>query len=178
MKIFVRTTHSYQSMALFVYYAICCVLLTACTVSSLVLEQGEPSEMTTATSTQAITALDLGQYQWQNRLLLIFAESAATPSVIGQRQRFADERAGFADRELLAFYLYDAGMGEADSRTVDPAATAQLRDKYDLVPGEFAVLLVGKDGGAKNRFTEPVDAEEIYSLIDAMPMRQREMQEE
>lgn len=132
----------------------------------------------TQISTEAITELDLSQYHWQNRLLLIFAESASEPAVVAQRQQFADERAGFADRELLTFYFYDASMGEADSYTVDPTVTAALRERYELAPGEFAVLLVGKDGGAKNRFEQPVAPEEIYSLIDAMPMRQREMRED
>jgi hypothetical protein len=41
----------------------------------------------------------------------------------------------------------------------------------------FAVLLIGKDGGLKNRFDAPVTVDEIFGLIDVMPMRMREMQE-
>lgn len=128
-------------------------------------------------TTQAVTKLELSEYRWQNRLLLIFAPSAAAPEVMAQRQRFAEQSTAFADRELLTFYLFDQGMGEADHYTVDPRATADLRDHFD-VTADFAVVLVGKDGGAKDRFTQPVAPDEIYALIDAMPMRQREMQEE
>jgi len=39
------------------------------------------------------------------------------------------------------------------------------------------VVLVGKDGGEKLRRGAAVDIDEIFSVIDAMPMRQREMEE-
>jgi hypothetical protein len=41
--------------------------------------------------------------------------------------------------------------------------------------GAFAAVLVGRDGGEKLRSAEPVPAEKLFDLIDAMPMRQREM---
>jgi len=37
--------------------------------------------------------------------------------------------------------------------------------------------LVGKDGGVKRSETTPVQATAIFEQIDAMPMRQQEMQE-
>ena len=39
------------------------------------------------------------------------------------------------------------------------------------------VLLIGKDGGVKLRSTEPVSTDELFALIDSMPMRRREMEE-
>ena len=40
--------------------------------------------------------------------------------------------------------------------------------------GAFAAVLVGRDGGEKFRSSEPVPAEKLFGLIDAMPMRRRE----
>jgi hypothetical protein len=34
---------------------------------------------------------------------------------------------------------------------------------------------VGRDGGEKLRSAEPVAPEELFDLVDAMPMRRREM---
>jgi len=39
------------------------------------------------------------------------------------------------------------------------------------------VILIGKDGELKLRKELPVELSEIFSVIDAMPMRQREMRE-
>jgi hypothetical protein len=41
----------------------------------------------------------------------------------------------------------------------------------------FSLSLVGKDGGEKLRSPRPVSPEELFALVDAMPMRQRERRE-
>lgn len=42
---------------------------------------------------------------------------------------------------------------------------------------EFAVVLIGRDGGEKFRSDDPVSVEELFSKIDEMPVRRREMRE-
>ena len=37
------------------------------------------------------------------------------------------------------------------------------------------MILIGKDGGEKQRWSEPVEPQEFFQIIDAMPMRQDEM---
>ncbi len=134
------------------------------------------TQPTTPQSTVS-TTVDLSQYRWQNRLLLIFAPAAESTQVAAQRQHFKGEDAALADRDLLIFYLFDRETGAADGKTVGPAATVDLRERLNVAT-DFAVLLVGKDGGVKNQFAEAVAPEEIYALIDVMPMRQREMRED
>ena len=41
----------------------------------------------------------------------------------------------------------------------------------------FAVVLVGRHGGTRFRSGEPVPAPHLFTRIDAMPMRRREMRE-
>ena len=43
-----------------------------------------------------------------------------------------------------------------------------------LSPSEFRLILIGKDGWIKLN-TRKTSLEEIFSLIDTMPMRQEEM---
>jgi hypothetical protein len=40
--------------------------------------------------------------------------------------------------------------------------------------GEFAAVLVGKDGTVKLNVHEPVSNGELFAIIDAMPMRAAE----
>lgn len=42
---------------------------------------------------------------------------------------------------------------------------------------DFAVLLVGKDGGVKRRANDPVNLNELFAQIDRLPMRRAEMEE-
>lgn len=82
------------------------------------------------------------------------------------------------------------GMGtprqaQLDALTAVPEALAE-RDIVLLVDGPgaaplhartgagFAVILIGKDGGIKQVWRDPVAPDDIFAVIDAMPMRQRE----
>jgi len=47
-------------------------------------------------------------------------------------------------------------------------------EKLSLSPSEFRLILFGKDGGIKLN-SRKTSLEEIFSLIDTMPMRQEEM---
>ncbi|RXK55345.1 DUF4174 domain-containing protein [Oleiharenicola lentus] len=41
----------------------------------------------------------------------------------------------------------------------------------------FTVTLIGKDGGEKLRRSTPLPPEELFALVDTMPMRREEMRE-
>lgn len=76
-------------------------------------------------------------------------------------------------------------QAQLDALTARPEALAE-RDIVLLVDGPgaaplrartgagFAVVLIGKDGGIKQVWRDPVAPDDIFAVIDAMPMRQRE----
>ena len=53
----------------------------------------------------------------------------------------------------------------------------QLTSLYQI-KNNFEVVLVGKDGGVKKKFYHTVSAVSIFEIIDAMPMRKREISEQ
>ena len=54
-------------------------------------------------------------------------------------------------------------------------ADGPLRKKLGVEKKGFAVVLVGKDGTVKQVWHDPVDPKKIFTIIDSMPMRQKEM---
>lgn len=68
---------------------------------------------------------------------------------------------------------------ELDERNIKVLREAKpgsaLRKSLGVAKRGFAVVLVGKDGGVKKVWRDPVDPKDIFTVIDAMPMRQREM---
>lgn len=50
-----------------------------------------------------------------------------------------------------------------------------LRASFETGKDEFALRLVGKDGGVKRASSTVVAMRDIYDQIDAMPMRQQEL---
>jgi hypothetical protein len=109
--------------------------------------------------------VNLSAYKGKNRLFLIFAPSAADEEYREQERRLAGQENGFEDRDLLALRLFE------------DASAAGLRNTLGVEAGRFAVVLVGKDGGEKARWSGPVSPREVFDRVDAMPMRRREMRE-
>ncbi len=122
-------------------------------------------------------AFDLNTYQWKNRLLLVFAPSENSPAYQRQMQLFQGQQAGFKERDLLLVELLTESTTRAYGQTLDDADVARVRSRFNVAPQDFQVILVGKDGTAKRRESNPIQPEVIFNEIDAMPMRQREMRE-
>ena len=51
------------------------------------------------------------------------------------------------------------------------SAAAIAKDVEGPKAGEFAAVLVGKDGTVKLRVAEPISADELFAILDSMPMR-------
>lgn len=98
------------------------------------------------------------------RRLLVFASGAASTALATQRRLLAGDAAALRERDLdVVEDVVDAGGGSA------------LRRRYAIAPGQFAVLLIGKDGGVKLRSDTPIAAARLTATIDTMPMRRDEM---
>jgi hypothetical protein len=52
----------------------------------------------------------------------------------------------------------------------------KLRETYRVENDTFATILIGKDGGEKLRSSKAISVSNIFDEIDAMPMRQDEME--
>ena len=122
-------------------------------------------------------SIDFTPYQWNNRLLLLFAGSPGQHAYREQQRTLARHRHDLVERDLLVFALFDEADGEGGGREIAPPQTYQLRQRYELEQGSFAVILVGKDGGEKLRFQTPVAAGDLFGLIDSMPVREQELQQ-
>ena len=112
---------------------------------------------------------ELESYRWKQRPLLVFSPSAGDSRRAVQIQRVEAERAAFDERGMVLLEIVAGGDDSADG--------AGLRARFHVDEAAFAAVLIGKDGTAKGRWTEPVEMRELWEVIDAMPMRQREMEQ-
>ncbi|RUR78708.1 DUF4174 domain-containing protein [Chlorogloeopsis fritschii PCC 9212] len=124
-----------------------------------------------------MSLFNLSEQQWKNRVLLVFAPSENHKAYQQQMQLFLEHKAGFADRDLVLVKVLAVGNNYVNERQIDESSTAKLRDRFGIGKEDFRVILVGKDGGVKRRDNAPVEAKAIFDEIDAMPMRQHEMQQ-
>ena len=125
--------------------------------------------------------LRLADHRWEHRPLLVFAPSADHEFLTAQEKALEGNDAGIRDRDMILVTVVEDGTSRlrmapsGDGRPLTEAAVRHLRDRFSVPPAAFRVLLVGKDGTEKQRSAEPVSICSIFDRIDAMPMRQREM---
>ena len=119
----------------------------------------------------------LKDYQWKHRLILAFSPSAQHPGHKALEKEIAVQAEEVMDRDLLVFQILESGETKLGNSSLPESSGYYLREKFSIKSGIFTVLLIGKDGGVKLRREGGVELDEILSLIDTMPMRQREMRE-
>ncbi len=125
---------------------------------------------------QSKTAFHLDNYQWHYRALLIFTPKSDYPAFQTQLAELESQKDGLCDRDLKLVSLVQNGKSYAEQTIISEPIAEQIRFQFAVEPEEFAVILVGKDGTQKHRYSHPILIEELLATIDAMPMRQYEMQ--
>ncbi len=120
-----------------------------------------------ALSPTGFAANNLNDLVWQYRVLLI-ESTAPRQQIFDYLQRFEAE---IEDRDIAWFII----EGEQISSSLSAGHwTAIKKDKQNLHCKQ-PVVLIGKDGGVK-ACEQVLEINTLFTLIDTMPMRQRERQ--
>lgn len=106
--------------------------------------------------TATTSAQKLSDFRWENRIVLIFGDDQQ--AISKQKETFDAKKNGFEERDLKVF--------------INPETKEMQKLRNET---GFEVILIGKDGGVKKRKTELMTTEELFGIIDSMPMRQSEM---
>jgi hypothetical protein len=122
-------------------------------------------------------SIDLDDYRWKNRVLLVFAESDKNPLYRDFMDAWSREKEGFGERDLLVFQILLQGRSEGPRGPLTSQQSNDLRDRFVIAGTSFGIVLIGKDGGVTLR-TGDANVAKIFGLIDSMPMRRAEMQQQ
>ena len=115
-----------------------------------------------------LQAAKLKDYLWKNRVIITFSASLKEPERLALQKQMEENACAFTDRNLVHIDLLQ-GSEEFDEMS-QHLSTA-------VSSSSFQLLLLGKDGGVKLR-SSTASLEDIFSLIDTMPMRRREMRDD
>jgi NADH dehydrogenase [ubiquinone] 1 alpha subcomplex assembly factor 1 len=112
--------------------------------------------------------------EWSERLLVVSAPDDLDAHTSLQLGRLLARAPDLDGRELRVVQLLGDRGGRLAGRTLGQRDVKELRRLW-VLPERWTMALVGKDGGVKARWSSPVDPDEIFALVDTMPMRQREV---
>jgi len=107
--------------------------------------------------------IDLADFQWVARPVVVFADSPQNPLFADQLQLLLDRVDDLALRDVVLI------------TDTDPEGRSALR--LSLRPRGFMLTIIGKDGEVEIRKPAPWSVREISRTIDKMPLRQREIRE-
>lgn len=109
---------------------------------------------------------DLSELRWKRRVLLAAPQPAPNDTIATLRANAPS----IDDRDLTWFVWTGASLETNYSGPVSDRIADAVRGRLQVDP----LLLIGKDGGIKLRAAQ-LDLDAIFTRIDSMPMRQREM---
>ncbi len=108
-------------------------------------------------------------YLWEKRIIVVLGDDEKIKSQ--QKIIFDEVIDELLDRDLIIFGLGGDTPPYLEDEDVD---LATLRDEFSL-SSDVNIALIGKDGSVKGKWRDPVTDDELFRLIDAMPMRIAEM---
>jgi len=111
-------------------------------------------------------------------IMSFFLLTNATEQLTGKRQLliFGQPQSQLVLQQLELLEKDAAGVEERDIIITLVAKENPIYKKYKVEASKrLTVILVGKDGGEKHRTHNVITAQQLFALVDAMPMRQAEM---
>lgn len=119
--------------------------------------------------------VELGNYLWKKRPLLLFAPSPNSPMYRSVSDSLSAHLDQIQERHMVIIEVFQNGLVRIDGKSDSRRTAESFRQQFSAKEGELTAILVGKDGGLKLRQSGSLDLGKIFSLIDTMPMRQQEM---
>ena len=112
---------------------------------------------------------DLNSLNWQNRIIIVNTLYPQSQVV----QRFKQRVTEIDDRHIVWFVIKNQQVLSNYPGKLSAKLLANIQNRYQVPPGMG--VLIGKDGRVKSQF-DFVNFDALFLQIDAMPMRQIEMQ--
>jgi hypothetical protein len=123
----------------------------------------------------------LGDLKWKNRVLLLDFPEGSGYNLSQLEKQIQRGKKNISNRDLVLFHIGDLGKtGRRYAEELSEDDRKSIRTKLKL--GERSelplIILIGKDGGIKAAQKKDFDLVKLFKLIDTMPMRKKEMEEE
>jgi len=117
---------------------------------------------------------DLSKHLWKNRLLLVLSDDTLAPDFLKQMESLRSDPDGLEERKLVVYKVTASEYQEGiNAREWIPSP--ELYKSYHKAGNTLEVVLIGLDGSVKHRADSLVPPSQIFSWIDAMPMRRQEL---
>ena len=123
--------------------------------------------------TLASSGQDLKNHQWKNRVLLIFSNEKNADNYNEQIKLLSEVKEELLERKIEVYSTTKTEF--IPNFKGNWKISNHLFKKYVSISKDFQVILIGLDGGIKLKEDRVLSMEKLFSIIDGMPMRRREL---
>lgn len=118
---------------------------------------------------------NLKKHKWDNRILIVKTSDVKAKQYQHQLKEFRNSDEDLMDRKIILYKVTGADFELIDYENSElnnsGKISGQLSETVLNKKENFEVILVGLDGGLKLQQTELLTKEDLFGIIDAMPMR-------
>jgi hypothetical protein len=118
---------------------------------------------------------DLTKHRWESRLILVITSDVDQNEFRNQIVEFSNHIKGLEERKLLVYQISPKAFRIGLDLKSKWQASETRYQEHTMTNNPFEIILIGLDGAVKLRQTEILTSEKLFSIIDAMPMRQSEI---
>jgi len=127
------------------------------------------------TAGMTVNSQNLEKHQWMNRVILIISNDSTSEIYNSQIKEFSNNTKEFADRKLLVYHIFPNTYKILNDDNDSWIKGSALFKKYSTQNRDFKIILIGLDGNIKLEQYKLLTTEQLFTTIDAMPMRRAEI---
>lgn len=131
--------------------------------STPVLADDTEAEPVAELQVLAADSVDLNDFLWVSRPVIVFADSPADPRLAEQLELLSARPDPLLNRDVIVIV------------DTNPDRDTRSDIRTQLRPRGFMLVIMGKDGEVELRKPAPWNVREITRTIDKMPLRQQEI---
>jgi hypothetical protein len=103
----------------------------------------------------------------KSRVVIVYCPKVSDAEFNLQKKWLNEVGKGILERDLTIIDCVESNLTAEDA--------LHLKERFKYTPDHFCFWLIGKDGEIKLISNKPVKPEQLFGLIDSMPMRREEM---
>ena len=117
----------------------------------------------------SITEL-LQKHRWNEWVILMFANNAEDKNLKTQWQSRQKDLQKYSERDLVTYLILTGEVLNDSRERISEQGAAALRQRFEVRPDEFRVILLAKDGSEKINSSFPVSSQQLFATVDAAPL--------
>lgn len=121
------------------------------------------------------SAQEISSHLRENRVLIVMTTDTDNEQFQGQVKQLEENVPGLRERKLIVYLATPEAYKIFNSKTDNWIPDASLYKNYKRKDSTIELVLIGLDGGVKDIKYSFTPIQDIFAIIDTMPMRQSEL---